>query len=761
MISGVRSLESISNLNDSNFGNKAINLSSLLSMNWGADYVLPGFCVTVDMHKDILQQLEELKDEIERAYYELLDIHPCKTVIVRSSANREDGEEILFPGVLKSYDCIENFSALYQAIQFCIESAWTEEVEEYTLAHGVEKHFDFFTVLVQVEMQSEYAGVAFTQLPFPYIRNYDTMITQLTSGDNHRLVKGSGMSNIYTLCNSHAHLTYRCLQQALQLESIIEKSLLEKLHDTILKLQEFFRKQLDIEWGYAAGKLYVYQVRALKTSLENGINDRYINAFNGNAEQGLKYQAMNFFVRHNLFQRKAFLFPKETFIGDIKKTLLEQAEDAPLTIRFSNRCDIGLPRFFAASPRDAITEICKMKRDEWSVIAYNALEVNDSFELYLDKEKVILEHVPGIWESDSKLMADTVLLTKNNISFWLSNEMRIAKYEDFSGVCMKKVEPVSLMNAYRCISALFPVIEKLRGLLEKDLPLNFHFISDSERIYFLNCRLSPQINWRVEDSCTLYRISKIADCAEWNGKEPILFEPQLCRGEEKSLVKFIPFLKRVEMPIYVNFGILSHPAIMLREFGINVVPRLLHHNYYRIRNIFNKKQGEEKMDQKQENPFLTRIIYEPQLLENECFGVVSDIEPIVPEHYLFYSKIWLPSIADCDIQAAVAFLEKRFTEVVKRPYAYFERGRASFCTSMNGVLHGHGHLVPVFTENMASIFPYGEVEEYTSLLDAYRAVNKEGQYLLWGNLGKNFYLIRDVECIPKRTIRNTIKGFVD
>lgn len=761
MISGVWSLESISRFNDSNFGNKAINLSSLLSDKWGADYVLPGFCITFNMRDDFLPQLEALKDKIEKAYHELLAKDVCKAVIVRSSANREDGEEIAFPGILKSFDNIENFSSLYKAVQYCVESALGERVEEYTSAHGVSMQFDFFTVLVQAELQTEYAGVAFTQLPLPYLYNYDIMITQLTCGDNHKLVKGIGLSNIYTLCNEHTKLTYRCLQQALQMERTIEKKLLEKLYDVILKLKELFRYQLDIEWGYAAGKLYIYQVRFLKTAVKNSIKDRYITAFEENAAQGMKYQSMFFFAHHNLFQRKIFLFPKETSIKEIREKLLKQSENTPLTIRFSNQCEIGLPRIFAATPHDAVSEISRLKRDEWSVIAYNTLQVKDSFELYLDKDKAILEHVPGIWESDSKLMADTVLLTKDDISFWLSKESRIAKYEDCSGVCMKKVPPMSLSSAYQSVTQLFPIIKKLRVLLGMDLPLNLHFISDGKRVYFLNCRLSSPVKLMVHNQGAMYKICEIMDCAGWDGKKPILFEPQICRGEEKSLIEFVPFLKQVEMPIYVNFGILSHPAIMLREFGINVMPRLIHHSYYKINNILKKVWGEKKMEQKQKNPFLTRIIYEPQHLENECFGVVPDIEPIVPEHYLFYSKIWLPSIADCDIEVAVDFLENQFTKTVKKPYAYFERGRASFCTSMKGVLHGHGHLVPVFTKELASLFPYGEIEEYPSLMDAYHAVDVEGQYLLWGNLGGNFYLIRNVECLPKRTIRNTIRSFMN
>lgn len=164
------------------------------------------------------------------------------------------------------------------------------------------------------------------------------------------------------------------------------------------------------------------------------------------------------------------------------------------------------------------------------------------------------------------------------------------------------------------------------------------------------------------------------------------------------------------------------------------------------------------MNFEQENPFLTRIIYEPQLVENEAFGIVADIDPIVPKHYLFYVKEQFPSIADSNITAAVDFLEKQFMPLIGEHYAYFERGRASFCTSMNGVLHGHGHLVPAFSHELSGIFPFGEELCFSSLQEAYEACGDNGQYLLWGHLGGEFYLIQHVEQMPKRTIRHTIRN---
>lgn len=161
------------------------------------------------------------------------------------------------------------------------------------------------------------------------------------------------------------------------------------------------------------------------------------------------------------------------------------------------------------------------------------------------------------------------------------------------------------------------------------------------------------------------------------------------------------------------------------------------------------------------NPFLTKIIFEPQAAENESFGIVADIDPVVPGHYMLFSKQWHKSIADCDFEAAVQLAEEKFPQVADKPYAYFERGRASFCTSMDGVVHGHGHLVPAFVQDMSELFPFGAVERYPSMLEAYRHINAEDQYLLWGNLGKEFFVLQNAQSLPKRTIRKTIQSYTN
>lgn len=164
------------------------------------------------------------------------------------------------------------------------------------------------------------------------------------------------------------------------------------------------------------------------------------------------------------------------------------------------------------------------------------------------------------------------------------------------------------------------------------------------------------------------------------------------------------------------------------------------------------------MENNMENPFLTKIIHEAQLCENDAFGIVPDAEPMIAGHYMFYLKEWKKAVADSNPEKVALFIEKVFPGFVDNiPYAYFERGRASFCTSMNGVIHGHGHLVPRFLDDMSDFFPYGKVSTYESLEEAYRNAPKTGQYLLWGNLGECFHVLSDITQLPKRIIRHTVE----
>lgn len=579
---GVRSLRSIYSESILYCGNKVGNLSKILSCLPDENCVLSGFCVTFDMHQDISKQMQDYDSEIRRFYRKLIEGNNSATVIVRSSADREDSSEALFPGMFKSFTSISTISELISSIRECVYSAMTPVVKEYSELRGVEYQFDYFTVLIQIELKSEYAGIAFTRFPQSYYN--DTMIIQMTHGDNHNLTKGIGNSNTYSLFCSHTQIIYRCLDSMFIVEKELEQSVFEILFRLIQRIKDIFQDYLDVEWGYAGGKIYIFQVRTIKADIFPSSKDRLVTAFTKDSDQGLKFQSMTFFVENKLFQNEVLLFKKETPYDVIQTSILDRMEKVPLTVRFSCRHDIGLPRVFASTPEEAVLKIKELKKDDWSVIAYRCLDVKESFELYLDQEKTVLEYVPGIWESDSHLMSDVAVVTKSHLYFWLVKDDRLAKYEDSLHEWREQVRPTNLTDAHERFTDFLPIIQKLRVLFKKDFPINFHFVTDGEKSFFLNCRLSEKINWTFHDDKNFFIVRNVSDLAKWNRQSPILFSPNLSRGEEANIMAFIPFLKNVGVPIFVEFGLLSHPAIMLREFGISVFPLFNRHSLHVISN---------------------------------------------------------------------------------------------------------------------------------------------------------------------------------
>lgn len=575
----IRKLEELYKENSKIYGNKANNLSSMLIWNIP---VLPGFCITFDAKQEYTPQINDLSELIEEMFYTLIKNSKSHSVIVRSSADLEDFDESLFPGVFQSVPSVTDLSGLFSAIRTCFCSISSTSVARYMEFKGIQQKIKHFTVIVQEELVADYSGIASTQFPVDGYHRSGLMLTELTQGANHRLVKGLTNSNTYTFHKENNILSYRKIVGRVELPESIEKVLMEQLHQLLVKLQEHFHHPQEIEWGYADGTVYVFQVRSLPVFSNNYQNHQSISAFTENKEEGLKYQAMQFFVEYGLFPREVSFFPARTPKGAIEKSLRIYPQNTSLTVRYSREREIGLPRCFADSVDSAIQFIMRTKDTDWSVIVYKSISVLDSYELYLDSQKMVLEHVPGIWESDSFLLADTFLLEKDSLKLWLVDVPRTAKLESASGITETETPPIMLRDVISWLAGRLPTLEKLKERFFNDLPINLHFVSDGKQDFFLNSRIISQVDWLMQDAEKLYTIRETSDFSGWDGMSSILFCPKICRGEELFLMEFIPFLKAAAVPVFVEFGILSHPAIMLREFGITVIPKFMCHRFFEV-----------------------------------------------------------------------------------------------------------------------------------------------------------------------------------
>jgi hypothetical protein len=104
--------------------------------------------------------------------------------------------------------------------------------------------------------------------------------------------------------------------------------------------------------------------------------------------------------------------------------------------------------------------------------------------------------------------------------------------------------------------------------------LNFHFVEDNKKEFsFLNIRRINRLTKKyIIRGGSYFHVRKLQDLAGWDGRKDILLTITTERGKERELIALARALPKGNVAVHITFGYLSHPAILLREFGINVVP---------------------------------------------------------------------------------------------------------------------------------------------------------------------------------------------
>jgi hypothetical protein len=105
------------------------------------------------------------------------------------------------------------------------------------------------------------------------------------------------------------------------------------------------------------------------------------------------------------------------------------------------------------------------------------------------------------------------------------------------------------------------------------MPLNFHLVeTDDQQYNFLNIRRITRLNRKYVRGGSFFHVRKIEDLVGWDGKTDILLKITTQRGKEGDLIELASALPKGNAEVFVTFGYLSHPAILLREFGVTIVP---------------------------------------------------------------------------------------------------------------------------------------------------------------------------------------------
>ncbi|QEQ96524.1 PEP/pyruvate-binding domain-containing protein [Neptunomonas concharum] len=547
-----------------NIGSKAL-LQSILSSK--GTKVPVGFYLGGDLVSDLIyrQNKKHIIKKLEKVFNELIQLSTEKTFIVRSCSNDEDVEGHLYPGIFKSISNIVTFDDLLDGINECYKSAFDEVVYDYKDAIGSDNKDIQMSILIQEQIKGEIIGQSKIEL----FEGGDRIYCEAVKYSNFEMLNQS--SPEYGLVaeyhnDSYSTPTYKGSSNL--------KSITDSIQSDLDNIREACKFPVLIEWISKNDIVYIVQVRSFPASAAPEI-DRY-NSLTKNLPRfgylGLKSSAMQYFKSSGWFDPELALFSPDLSLDDIEKKMADfPSNERGITVRFSYKGNLGLPRKFCKSKQEAIGFIKRLWNGKWSCIVHTYMTITNSFELWIDDNDYILEHLPGLWESDSKSPPDCIHDFNDELSISLSKSSRDIIDESVGGIRSKiSIPPIRRETADSWVKQIAPYLVKIRSDFKESLPLNFHFVEDEDGKWnFLNIRIAGEIENFSGGVYSLFSINTYDDFKKWNRKDNLLIRMTPDRGDEINLSKIKKYVP-VGTLLFVEFGVLSHPAMVLRELGYKV-----------------------------------------------------------------------------------------------------------------------------------------------------------------------------------------------
>ena len=255
---------------ESQFGGKAASLARALRAGLPVPH---GFALTASDVESVFNGAAEVLSALRREFTALAA--PCA---VRSSAIGEDSEVASFAGQHLTVLNVRHADQIAEAVLQVRQSAHSDSARAYRRSVGADETTRI-GVVVQRMIDPDCAGVMFTRNP---INGRDGRVIEASWGLGEAVVGGLVIPDHYELDAHGTVLTRTAGEKDMALRGspdggTIEEPLegdlvtafcltdgmLATLHDLAGRCESHFGKGLDIEWGFAAGTLYLLQCRPI------------------------------------------------------------------------------------------------------------------------------------------------------------------------------------------------------------------------------------------------------------------------------------------------------------------------------------------------------------------------------------------------------------------------------------------------------------------------------------------------------------------
>lgn len=307
---------------------------------------------------------------------------------------------------------------------------------------------------------------------------------------------------------------------------------------------------------------------------------------------GIKAYSLKLLKKMGVFEENlyvsAYLPPKEEFYEQLKSSGFKDGDE--LSCRFSHPSkSVHLPRKICNSFKEAYDFYIENFKEGYTIMIHNLMHAKYAGTITNTDGELVMEFIEGDWNADYSMNIDTAIF-KDGISTWyLYTDKRKVPYVINRQVKFKEVEPISEELAEKIFRNIVPKLPLIKELLSKEFNSLELLIDENKRFQALKLHNieSGKKKEFLPAGENIFELKTPHDLKRWDKKTKLLISIPANIDRADALMGVITEIKKYSDEVYISYGILSHPAILLREAGFKVERKIS--NYRVLKFNYNEK----------------------------------------------------------------------------------------------------------------------------------------------------------------------------
>lgn len=232
---------------------------------------------------------EEVRTELFKFYQ---DMGTDTRVAVRSSATAEDLEDASFAGQQETFLNVQGEELLEESIKACYASLWGDRAVSYRRSKGYDTRPVALAVVIQRMVESDTAGVLFTQNPAS--GSQEEMVINASYGLGESVVSGA-VSPDEWICSRDGQILHQVIgsketkviygetktvtvpvKEEDRRKLSLTPDQVKKLVRKGMEIEAHYQVPMDIEWAFMGEALFILQARAVTAKGEKKVDEKQL-----------------------------------------------------------------------------------------------------------------------------------------------------------------------------------------------------------------------------------------------------------------------------------------------------------------------------------------------------------------------------------------------------------------------------------------------------------------------------------------------------